>query len=145
MKILMALALSALMLVLPAQAEQKMQVGKYAIHYAAFGSTFLTPTIAKTYGLTRSRFNGLVNITVLDTSQTGPETHAVPLTISGTARNLVGSIRELDFHEIREGTAIYYIAEFKHSNEEAFFFDIQLSNGSDLNTKLRFEHKYYAD
>ncbi|GAA4875519.1 DUF4426 domain-containing protein [Ferrimonas pelagia] len=142
---LMSLLIASLFLLAPASAEQKLQVGDYAIHYVSFGSTFLTPQIAKNYGITRSRYTGLVNVSVIDTSQPTDETHAVPVAISGTARNLLGSSKTLEFKEIREGDAIYYIAELSHSNEETFTFNIELSNGSDLNTKLRFEQKFYVD
>lgn len=70
-KALFALLLSAALFCIPAQAEQKQQVGDFAIHYIALSSTFLTPNIAKTYGIKRSRYTGLVNIAVLDTAQQG--------------------------------------------------------------------------
>ncbi len=137
--------LFSLMVALPATAEQVQKVGKYAIHYVAFGSTFLTPEIARTYDITRSRYVGLVNITVIDTSLPGDETHAVAVKIDGTARNLLGNVKNLSFKEIREGTAIYYIAEVGHRNEETFTFDITLSNGKDLSSELSFHQKFFVD
>lgn len=137
--------LLALLLTLPVQAEQKMQVGKYAIHYVTFGSTFLTPKIATSYGLNRSRYTGVVNISVLDTSQSTSAANAVAVTITGNAKNLTGIVKDLEFREIREGDAIYYIAELDHRNEETYLFDINISNSSDLNTKLKFKQKLYVD
>ncbi|MBY5992618.1 DUF4426 domain-containing protein [Ferrimonas balearica] len=142
---LAAALLVSLLAVFPASAEQMQKVGKYAIHYVSFGSTFLTPEIAKNYDITRSRYVGLVNVSVIDTSQSGDQTHAVEVKISGTARNLLGSSKALDFKEIREGSAIYYIAEVSHRNEETFTFDINLDNGQDLSTELHFKQKFYVD
>ncbi|SHI10005.1 DUF4426 domain-containing protein [Ferrimonas marina] len=142
---LITLVLSGLMLLVPASAEQKMQVGKYAIHYVSFGSTFLTPEVAKAYGISRSRYTGLVNVSVIDTSIQGDTSHTVAVSISGNAKNLLGSNKSLDFKEVREGDAIYYIAEVGHRNEETYTFDIQLDNGSDLNTRLQFQQKFYVD
>ncbi|WP_298441846.1 DUF4426 domain-containing protein [uncultured Ferrimonas sp.] len=141
---LIALILTALV-ALPAVAEQKMQVGKYAIHYVTFGSTFLTPDIAKAYGVNRSRYTGLVNISVLDSSQQDLDTNAVRVTINGTARDLTGITKTLEFREIREGDAIYYIAELDHRNEETYHFNIDISNQRDLSTKLKFQQKFYVD
>jgi len=88
---------------------------------------------------------GLVNITVIDTSLPGDETHAVAIEIQGTARNLLGNIKELTFKEIREGTAIYYIAEVNHRNEETFTFDISVSNSQGLKSDLSFKQKFFVD
>ncbi|WP_028117323.1 DUF4426 domain-containing protein [Ferrimonas senticii] len=130
---------------LAAHAEQKLQVGKYAIHYVTFGSTFLTPEIAKSYGIERSRYTGLVNISVIDTSQPGSMPTAVAAALSGNARDLTGINKALEFREIREGDAIYYIAELSHRNEETYQFKIDINNQSDLNTTLTFKQKFYVD
>ncbi|MBY6186372.1 DUF4426 domain-containing protein [Marinobacter hydrocarbonoclasticus] len=137
--------LFSLFAALPASAEQVQRVGKYAVHYVAFGSTFLTPEIARTYDITRSRYVGLVNVTVIDTSLPGDETHAVAVDIEGTARNLLGNVKNLRFKEIREGTAIYYIAEVDHRNEETFTFDISLENTQGLSSELSFKQKFFVD
>ena len=68
-------------------AEQKQQVGNFDIHYMALSSTFITPSIAKTYGIERSNYNGIVNIAVLDTSKEGNP--PVAIEISGVANNLL--------------------------------------------------------
>ena len=116
---------------------------KYEIHYIALGTTLLTPEIAKQYGVQRSRFNGFVNISILDTSK--PGNPAVKATLSGKATNLLGAKKELDFKEIIEGKAIYYIAELAYRNEEQFNIEVSLENGSGLNTKLNFQQKFWVD
>jgi hypothetical protein len=125
-----------------AYAEQMKKLGKYNVHYIALGSTFITPDIAKAYNIERSRFKGLINISVLDSSIKGNPAHAVA--ISGTAKNLIGTITELNFREIREGEAIYYIASIDYRNEEKFNFDIKIDDGQQAHT-LTFKHKFYVD
>ena len=49
-----------------AHAEIKQTLGPWDVHYIVFPSTFLTPEIAKANGLVRSKFNAVVNISVLD-------------------------------------------------------------------------------
>ncbi|MBT1443296.1 DUF4426 domain-containing protein [Shewanella sp. JM162201] len=126
-----------------ANAEQKEQVGQFDIHYMALPSTFLTPEVAKTYGIERSSYTGLVNIAVLDTAEAGSP--AVPVEISGIANNLIDARVELKFQEIREGSAIYYIAELPVRNDEEINFQIAIKSGSKLNTTLKFKQKFYVD
>jgi len=104
--------------------------------------TFLTPTIAKTYGIERSRYNGLVNISVLDANLKGNPAKTV--LISGTAKNNIGQSKTLDFKEVKEGSAIYYLAQLHYSNEETFHFAIKIDDGNGQKT-LKFDQKFYVD
>ena len=126
-----------------AQAEQKQAVGHFDIHYMALGSTFLTPSIAKSYGIERSRYTGIINIAVLDTSEEGNP--AVPVEISGLANNLIDARMQLKFREIREGDAIYYIAEVPYRDDQEINFQILIKHGNELNTTLAFKQKFYVD
>ncbi|NMH64699.1 DUF4426 domain-containing protein [Shewanella salipaludis] len=126
-----------------ANAEQKEQVGNYDIHYMALSSTFLTPSIAKTYGIERSRYTGIINIAVLNTSEEGNP--AVPVEISGIANNLLDARMELKFREIREGDAIYYIAEVPYRDDQEINFQIAIKYGNQLNTNLKFKQKFYVE
>ena len=126
-----------------AQAEQKQQVGNFDIHYMALSSTFLTPTIAKSYGIERSRYSGLINIAVLNNSE--DNNPAVPVEISGVANNLLDARIDLKFREIREGDAIYYIAEVPYRDDQEINFQIAIKYGSKLNTTLNFKQKFYVD
>jgi len=127
---------------LPAQAEQLINVGDLEIHYSSFPSTFLTADVANTYRIKRSRYSAVVNVAVLDKSQEGKP--AVQALLSGKARNLLGTEKKLSFREIREGNAIYYIAELKHTNEERFKFIIDVTqNGT--NGQINFEQTFFVD
>lgn len=48
-------------------AEQMEKLGKWDVHYMVVNTTFFTPDIAKRYGIVRSKYNAIVNISVLDT------------------------------------------------------------------------------
>lgn len=117
--------------------------GKYQIHYIALGTTLLTPQIAKNYGVERSRFNGFINISILDTSK--PGNPPVNAKLTGKATNLLGQDKELVFKEFIEGEAIYYIAEVPYRNEEQFNIQVNLSNEEGLNSKLNFKKKFWVD
>ncbi len=125
-----------------AHAEQKITVGNFDIHYIAFGSTFLTPKIAQAYKLTRSDNIGIINISVLNNKQ--PGSPSVPVEISGTKKNLMDTQADLKFTEIKEGNAVYYIAQVPYSDGEQLNFKIHIKSGKQLNTNLKFNHKFYS-
>lgn len=123
-------------------AENMKKMDDINVHYMAINSTFLTPEIAKAYGLERSRFKGLVNISVLDNSQKGNPAKTVIMT--GKARNDVGQIKSLEFTEIKEGNAVYYLAQVSYANEETIYFDINISDKGKQHN-LKFSQKFYVD
>lgn len=139
--------LSALILTLAfignVSAEQKQKVGNFDIHYVAFGSTFLTPSIAKSYGIKRSSYTGIINVSVLDTSQDGNPPVAVE--ISGIANNLLDARINLAFREIREADAIYYVAEVPYRDDQEINFKLAIKYQNKLNTQLKFKQKFYVD
>ncbi|HCM48406.1 MAG TPA: DUF4426 domain-containing protein [Colwellia sp.] len=140
-KLLIAFSLS-LFVMTSVNAENMKKLGSMNVHYMAIGSTFFTPEIAKAYGITRSRYNGLINISVLDNSQKGNPAKTVSLT--GQAKNNLGQFKDLDFKEVKEGDAIYYLAQVNYSNEETIHFDIMINDGKDKQ-QLKFSQKFYVD
>jgi len=123
-------------------AENMTKLGSMDVHYMAIGATFLTPEIAKNYGIERSRYNGLINISVLDNTQKNMPAKTV--SISGTARNDLGQIKSLEFQEVKEGDAIYYLAQVNYSNEETYYFELEINDGKESH-KMKFKQKFYVD
>jgi len=123
-------------------AENMKKMGSMNVHYIALGATFLTPEIARTYNIERSRYNGLINIAVLNNTVEGMPAKSVSIT--GTARNDLGQIKQLDFAEVKEGEAIYYLAQIKYSDEETYYFDFHITDGTESH-KLTFKQKFYVD
>ena len=144
MKISLLSLLSALLLMLSpvSQAEQKQTFANQEVHYIALNSTFLTPKIARAYKIKRSGYNALINISVLDTNQVGNPSISANLT--GTAKNLLGNVTPLEFREIKEGDAIYYLAELAFRNEETYSFDIKVVS-QDKSNRLKFIQKFYVE
>ena len=125
-----------------ASAENMKKLGSMNVHYMAIGSTFFTPEIAKAYGITRSRYNGLINISVLDNTKTGNPAKTV--SISGQAKNNLGQFKTLAFDEVKEGDAIYYLAQISYNDEETFHFTLTINDGNEQQT-LKFSQKFYID
>ncbi|MFM5439332.1 DUF4426 domain-containing protein [Aeromonas enteropelogenes] len=131
--------LLALLMTLPLKAEQMKELGPWQVHYSAFNSSFLTPEVAKTYGLERSRYNGIINISVLD-----KQGKAQTVGITGEAKNLTGTIRTLSFQEVKEGNAIYYLATLPYRNEDTYQFTLKIMGAGQQQT-LSFQQTFYVD
>lgn len=127
-----------------AAAESSKEFGDYVIHYNVFRSDTLTPEIAKTYDLQRRNNRLIINIAVLKKimDTTGKPTASV---VSGHASNLTGQLKKLEFREIREGNAIYYLAELKFSDGEFLKFDLKIKpEGEATAARLKFDKRFFT-
>ena len=107
------------------------------------GSMFIPLVVAEKYNLRRNACYGIVNIAIRDVS-TDDLGVAVGGMVSGYAMNLLAQRSSLKFSEVKEGNAIYYLADFKFSNEELlkFVVDVKPQRSSQSET-LRFEQTFY--
>ena len=127
-----------------AAAENSRVFGNYVVHYNAFRSDTLSPEIAKAYELTRRNNRIIVNITVLKKVM-GTTGKPVPATITGNASNLTGQLKTLEFREIKEDTAIYYIAELKVSDGEFLKFKLNITpEGEEGPARLQFSKRFFT-
>ena len=101
-----------------AHAESSITRGDVVVHYNAVPSVTLSPQVARQYAITRSANRALVNIAVLK------QDVAVAAKVSGSATNLTGQRQELAVREVREGEAIYYLAEPRIADRETLDFDV---------------------
>ncbi len=136
-------ALLISLLSLPTFAGQFKNMKDIEVHYVVFNSTFLTPKIARSYDIKRNGYLAIINISVLDRASVGKP--ALEAKISGQARNLIGQTKKLTFREIKEGDAIYYLAELPVSHEETFTFDIDVKSGIKGSGKLKFTQKFFVE
>lgn len=128
----------ALLFALSSHANE-VKVGEFKVVYNALPSTFLTPEIAKENNIERSRYNGLLNIVVLN-----KEGKPQPVNISGEGKTLIGNVRKLEFQTIREGDAIYYIAQYPYRNEDNVLFSITIQSPKQSG-EFSFRHTFYTD
>ena len=120
------------------------QFGRYEIIYSIVNSTFVEPAVAETYGLVRAKDRAFVNIAVREQLEDGSD-RAVSARIEGRSWDLFQNAF-LEFQEIREGSAIYYIADFEFSDEAVRFFDLTLlPEGAARSEQLRFQQKIYEE
>ncbi|EVU14273.1 hypothetical protein D046_5262 [Vibrio parahaemolyticus V-223/04] len=80
---------------------------------------------------------------MLDSASLGKP--AVEAKVGGHAKNLIGQTQKLTFREIKEGEAIYYLAELPITHEETFTFDIDVKAGNKGSGKLKFTQKFFVE
>ncbi len=142
---LLGAALLSLLISLTAQAEQSMVFGNYTIHYSAFTTDNLTPSVAKQYNIPRSKKRALLNVSVLKKTADGSSKPSKAI-IKGTATNLSQQLRELDPREISEKGAIYYIAETPVDNAEILKYELEITpQGEKTAYTLSFQEQFYTD
>jgi hypothetical protein len=138
----MASALASLLAIacLNANAEQKQQLGPWEVHYVLVPTSFLKPDIAASYGVARGRDRAMLNISVLDEAG-----NPVAVEISGTITNLLSQQQPINFREVREGPAIYYLAEVKHTDREVLRFAVDITPPDSSTERLQFQQTMYWD
>lgn len=115
---------------------------RYSVYYSIFNSTFISADTAKIYGIKRSKYENLINVSLSPKGQYG----ALPAKISGTVRNLMQQQKILDFIEIKEQGATYYIAPIRLTAQEILHFDLQVTPEGESNTlNIKFHRKLYPD
>lgn len=143
-KALFILALSFASLNSYAESDNSREFGDYVVHYNAFRSDTISPEVAKQYGLPRANNKVLINIAVLKKvmNTTGKPTKS---DVTGHASNLTGQLKQLEFKEITEGTAIYYLAETKISDGEFLKFDLKvMPEGETKAVRLNFNKRFFT-
>ena len=131
--------LLCLLFALPAFAERKQTFGELDVHYSVFNSSFLQPDIAAAAGLTRSKTVGVLNIAALK------EGKGQPAKVAGTLKNLLGQTVELQFKQVLESGAVYYLAEFPLREREILTFSVNVQIGDGAPHTLTFNQEVFPD
>jgi hypothetical protein len=131
--------LLCLLLALPAFAERKQTFGELDVHYSVFNSSFLQPDVAAAAGLTRSKTVGVLNIAALKDGK------GQAAKVSGTLKNLLGQTNELQFKQVLESGAVYYLAEFPLREREMLTFSINVQVGDGAPHTLTFNQEVFPD
>jgi hypothetical protein len=129
---------------LVSQAEQRKTFANYDVHYSTFTSAFIDPQVAKAYDLVRGDNHGIVNIAIRERMDDGSYI-ARRATVTGSSTNLIHRV-ELDFKEVVEQNAIYYIAEFEYDDKDMRHFDIKVQPDPKIAPyRLKFSNTFYND
>ncbi|MBN6771872.1 DUF4426 domain-containing protein [Pseudomonas granadensis] len=108
--------------------ERKETFGDVTVHYNTFNSTYLQPDIAKAAELIRSKHQGVINVSVIKDGK------PVIASVTGTVKDLTSASVPLNFRQVTEQGAIYYIAQYPVPQQETRTFEIKVQNGDKINT-----------
>jgi len=126
-------------------AEQSVKFGEYTVHYSAFTTDILTPSIARSYRITRSKNRALLNISILKKVM-GTTGKPVKAKVEATATNLSKQLRQLDVRELTEPGAIYYLAETTVNNGETIEYTLNITpEEEDSPYTFSFQQQFVTD
>lgn len=122
----------------PACADQFVAWSDYEIHYATFSSLIIPSDVADVHGIVRSKGRIVTNISI---RQDGL---SVKADIAGTSTNLLEQVMSMDFVEVAEQQAIYYLASQSINEKDMIRFRIRVQpENSDEAYTLEFTRRYY--
>ena len=129
----------------PKEIQTSQKFGAYTVHYNVFNSKSIPAEVAKIYQLTRSKDIALVNISLTKT-ENGVTSLGLPAKVSVKAINLMQQTKALEFKEIKEPDATYYLAPFRHTNEEDIRFDVSvLPEGESKPLMVSFTRRLFTE
>ena len=119
-------------------ASERVTLGDHTIYATALSSLLIPPEVAQLHGIVRSAQRIVVNVTVLETN------NPAAARVSGTGTNLLAQQLPLEFAEVREQGAIYYLASIITNEKDTIRFKLQvLPAGAAKPAALQFERSYF--
>lgn len=132
----------------PAGATFK-DIGAHTVHFSAMTTDTLTPEVARTFNVVRSKNRAMLNVSVIRNEDGMP----VEATVSVKTVNLTGQLKSVSLRKVSEGNpevdefvAIYYIGDTTVANRETLMFDIDVQpEGVETPSRVRFQREFYTD
>ncbi|TCV88187.1 DUF4426 domain-containing protein [Sulfurirhabdus autotrophica] len=124
-------------------AERSQTFGDIEVHYNAISTDDLTPDVAKSYKLDRSKNRGLLTIAVLKKNKLGVG-QPIKAEITASATNMSAQLSSLTLREVQEGNAIYYLGDFRVSPPDTMTFAIKvIPQGESKAHDVDFKQQYF--
>lgn len=135
---------SVLVCVVPsfAYAEKAQKFGNIEIHYNALTTDELLPEVARAYKIERSKTRGLLTISVLKKNNTGVPV-PVAAKISVFATNLTQQLSQLPMREVKEGTAVYYLGEFRVAPPDTLTYTAVIETPGEPRREVKFSQTFF--
>ena len=125
--------------------EKKQVSGNYEVHYIGLNSSFLPEDVAEAYDIPRSRSLAYLSVSVLKTDE-GDLPRPVSAKLTGQIKNLIGQSREIEFREIKETNAVYYVSTFRFDKSEIYRLTLQATpEGQKRTFDVKFSQKFYQE
>ena len=119
--------------------------GDYVLHFNALSTDQLEPEVAKQYNIVRSKNRAMLNVSIIK-KVAGATGQSVPGSVSATATNLNGQLKNLSLREVQSGGAVYYIGDVSISGEETLIFNIDATPINETSRfSVRFSQQFFGD
>lgn len=121
--------------------------GDYVLHFNAISTDQLTPEVARSYDIVRSKNRALLNVSLVRKVE-GTIGQPVPARVTALVVNDTGQVKDSNLREIRDGGAYYYIADFAVSNAETLVFTVDAAPADAATTapfNVRFSRTFYSE
>jgi hypothetical protein len=119
--------------------------GDYVLHFNAISTNQLQPEVARAYNITRSKNRAMLNVSIIRKVE-GTIGQSVAGSVSATANNLTGQLKNLTLRQVQEGDAVYYIGDVAVANSETLIFNIDATPINETSRfSVRFSRQFYAD
>jgi hypothetical protein len=125
-----------------AHAEIVQRFGPLEVHYNAIPTDELLPDVARAYKIERSKTRGLLTLSVLKRDADG-RLSPVPAKIAVYATYPSLQLATIDMREVREGTAVYYLGEFRMAPPATLKFNASVEAAGEPRRELSFEQAFY--
>ena len=139
-RLLAALCLCSIAAVAHAEISQKF--GPLEVHYNALTTDELLPEVARAYKIERSKTRGLLTMSVLMKNKVGATT-PVPAKLTVYATNLNQQLSNITMREIKEGTAIYYLGDFRVVPPDTLKFTATVEVAGEPKHEMVFSQKFF--
>lgn len=110
----------------------------FEIHFTTLSSLLIPVEVADVHGIVRSRNRIVTNIAIRKNN------HAVQAELTGTCVNLLSQLFKLEFNEIYESGAVYYLSNQLIDERDTLIFEIDITPADHPETfHLKFTRQYY--
>lgn len=119
--------------------------GDYVLHFNAISTDQLQPDVARAYNIVRSGNRALLNVSIIKKEE-GTTGESVAGSVSASAANLTGQVKNLTLRQIQENDAIYYIGDVSVANGETLIFTIDATPINESSRfSVRMQRQFFAD
>ena len=125
--------------------ETSRDFGDYVMYFNALMTDQLTAEIAQRHGIIRSNNRAMLNVSIL---RKEADTVGVPVAANVTvsASNLTGQLKNVTVKEVREETAIYYLAECAVADAETLIYTISaIPENEDNPLSIRYQRQFFLN
>lgn len=108
----------------------------HRIHYTTFSSMIIPPDVAALHNIVRSENRIVLNISGIKDDQ------PISLGVSGDVVNLLNQQYELEFQEVTESEAIYYLASHLALEQDILRFNLLVTLDGGDTVPIKFLRRY---